>query len=318
MGAPGVREALPVAVVGSGPCGVAAAVQLRRSGTPVLLFERDRVGGLLWNANLVENYPGFPRGIPGPALCRLLERHLAAVGIAPCFEPVREIGRVSGALPSYRLRTGTGRAVTAGAVVLATGTRPVEDVVPDESALRGRRVFYEVKDLYNRARGVEIAVLGGGDAAHDYALNLAARGARVYLLRRSPPRCLPLLAERVAACPGVAVEDGVRVRAVKETGRGVRMHLEGTGGLRDLEAAFLLVACGRVPEDGLLSSIHGREGTAGEDPPTFPDLPPGLFAGGDLVRGSFRQAGIAVGDGLLAAMDAVRYLRTLASPGSAR
>ena len=313
MGAGEVNREAAAAVVGAGPCGVAAAVQLRRSGVPVLLFEREDVGGLLWNAGRVENYPGFPRGISGPALCRLLGRHLARVGVSPRFEEVRSAARVEGEPSFFRLHTASGAVYHASVLVVATGTRPVRGVVPGEEALRGRRVFHEVKDLYDRARGARVAVLGGGDAAYDYALNLAARGARVELLRRGPARCLPLLAERAAAEEAVTVEAPVTVRAVEGGGRGVCLRVDGPGGARTLEADFLLVACGRAPEDGLLSGLRGAAPAAGGG--GTPSLPPGLYAGGDVVRGPFRQAGIAVGDGLLAAMSAIGYLRSVRVPG---
>ena len=301
------------AVVGAGPCGVAAAVQLNRSGIRTLLFERDGVGGLLWNANLVENYPGFPRGIPGPALCRLMERHLHTAGIEPLFD------EVSGILPEqggYTLRTGTGRTFHAGAVILATGTRPDTGMVQGEERLVGLRIFYEVKDVLERDSVSRVAILGGSDAAYDYALNLVSRGCRVKILQRGPARCLPLLAARAKEHGLVEVLESIRVTGCREMTGGLELFLTGSGTFSRLEADVLLIACGRSPEQGLIESLQAFPSKEWGDKIFGTSLPEGLFRGGDLVRGPFRQAGIAVGDGLAAAMSAAKYLRTCATNGA--
>lgn len=277
------------AVVGAGPCGVAAAIQLQRCGIPTFLFESRAVGGLLHNANLVENYPGIPGGIPGPGLCRLLQRHLQTAGINPIIDRVREIIPRGG---GYTLRTESDRGFQAKAVVIATGTRPRTGILPGEETLAGRRIFYEVRDVSNRQGWRHAAILGAGDAAHDYALNLASRGFKVSLLQRSPPRCLPLLSDRVAQSPEISVMKDVTVTGCREVSDTLEIQLIEGAESPVLNADLLLIACGRLPADDLLQPLK-----QGED-----GLMEGIYTGGDLVRGMFRQAGIAVGDGLRAAM----------------
>jgi len=297
-------EIIDAAVVGAGPCGVAAAVQLRRSGFSPLLFERGSVGGLLRNANLVENYPGFPGGITGEALCRLLEQHLGQAGVRVIKD---EVVDAATATEGYALKTRSGRTLTARTLVVATGTRPLTGLLKEPDALRGKGIFYEAADVAVEREGMRVLIVGGGDAAFDYALNLARRGAAVTIVRRGEPRCLPLLRERAAGHPAIDELAGATVLAMEEAGAGgagtgVRVRIADAEGVRELDARALLIACGREPENALLHRL-ARSGKIANH------LSPDLYAGGDVTRGLFRQAGIAVGDGLLAAMAAARFLR---------
>jgi thioredoxin reductase len=277
-----------VAIVGAGPCGVAAAIQLKRHGLESLLFERRAVGGLLLNANRVENYPGIPPGISGPLLSRLLERHLEAAGVEPVFDEITGIEWREG---RYQLRSRSGASHSVEAVLLATGTRPRKGMISG-----GGKMFYEVWDVLTEEPGKRAAIVGGGDAAYDYALNLASKSFEVTLLRRGERRCLPLLAERVEEFSNITVMRKTMVESCLDKGDGLEITITREGAKSTILADFLLVACGRDAEDGLLRSQPS-------------DAPPdGLFTGGDVVRGDYRQAGIAVGDGLHAAMAIARYI----------
>jgi len=286
-------------VVGAGPCGAAAALQLRRSGATVGLFERRSVGGLLRNARLVENYPGFPGGITGERFCTLLGKQLAVQGIEPIHEAVASAEPVAG---GYAIATEAGGTATCRVLIAATGTRPRTGLLEEPSDLVGRKIFYEVADIKLPRTGASVLVVGGGDAAYDYSLNLADRGAEVTILRRGEPRCLPLLLERARAGGKVKERAGAATMAVACEGSALSVRIEDRGEISELSADFLLVACGRIPEDALLRSLA-------PDWRIDARLPGGLLTGGDLVRGLHRQAGIAVGDGLAAAMAAAEYLK---------
>lgn len=283
-----MAEKPTVAIVGAGPCGVAAAIQLKRHGLRTLLFERRAVGGLLLNANSVENYPGIPPGISGPLLSRLFERHLEAAGVEPAMEEIAEIERRD---DGYRLRSRSGASHTAEAVLLATGTRPRKGIVPGEA-----KIFYEVWDVLMEEPGKRAAIVGGGDAAYDYALNLASKSFEVTVLQRGERRCLPLLAERAEEFSNITVMRDTAVESCSEKEDELEVSITRDGAKSVIVADFVLVACGRDAEDGLLRSQ-----------PSDP-VPDGLFTGGDVVRGDFRQAGIAVGDGLHAAMAIAEYI----------
>lgn len=286
-------------VVGAGPCGVAASVQLKRSGAGVLLFERRSVGGLLRNAHKVENYPGFPRGIGGERFCTLLSEHLAGAGVEPVREEIMAAEQIAG---GYAVVDSSGTTVTCRVLIVATGTRPRTVAPEDEPTLVGRRIFHEVADMPHAVDGALVLVKGGGDAAFDYALNLAGRGAQVTIARRGEPRCLPLLLRRVRDCGAIEERAGAETVAVAPDADGLAVTIRERGATSVVFTNFLLVACGRIPEDALLRRVapDWKIGTR---------LPEGLYAGGDLVRGLHRQAAIAVGDGLAAAMTAAEFMR---------
>ncbi len=295
-------------VIGAGPCGVAAAVQLKRSGFSPILFEARSVGGLLRNANLVENYPGFPRGIAGPRLCALLEEQVARAGVDLVID------RIVDALPAggdFAVKTASARTLVCRCLIVATGTAPKTGLFAEPDALVGESLFYEVADLPECGPDRHVIIVGGSDAAYDYALNVAGRGARATIIQRGAARCLPLLKDRVAAAETIRVREGVNVLAVDRTAGGVAVRTADSEGVEETGGDYLLIACGREPEDALLRRL-ARTGKIANH------VTPNLFSGGDLVRGLFRQAGIAVGDGLLAAMAAARYLRGECPPSGSR
>jgi thioredoxin reductase len=179
-----------VLIIGAGPAGLSAAIQLRRYGISPRLLERAHPGGLLRNANLVENYPGFPRGIAGRRLVKLILRQAEAVRVEITPATVTHLNWQGS---HFEALTDQG-SYQARCAVIASGTRPRRF---DKFA--SRRIFYEVADLPDPA-GAEIVIVGAGDAAFDYALNLAGRDNRVTILNRGEKlRCLPLLWERTQA-----------------------------------------------------------------------------------------------------------------------
>jgi len=293
-----------VAIVGAGPAGIAAALQLARSGIEPLLLERERIGGLLLNANLVENYPGFPEGIPGEELARLFAQQLERVGVEVCYEEVLRLDHDGNA---FLLET-TKRRLTAEIAVLASGTKPKEFTdcaIPEEA--KGR-IFYEVYPLRG-VRGERLAIVGAGDAAFDYALNLASRGNEVYILNRSSQvRCLPLLWERARATPQIRYYENTAITRISTISTN-RLFLElassgsGTRGrCWTLEVDRAIFAIGRVPRlDYLGEGLRGRLAQLQEEG--------SLYLVGDVRRGRYRQVAIAVGDGLEAAMRIHQKLR---------
>lgn len=276
------------AVVGCGPAGIAAAIQLARHGVEFFLFERGRPGGLLWNAHRVENYPGFPSGIAGPELVKLFLRQLGEGGITPISEEVSGLERRPG---GFLLRT-TGGAYEAADVILATGTRPKPwdgPPIPPECA---DRVHTEVHPLRGLA-GRKVLIIGAGDAAFDYALSLAGFNDVTILNRGPRTRCLPLLERRASQEPRISYR--AQTSPVKLTFAGGRLLVKCTAGgaTVDLEADHLLLAVGREPELGLLTADLSDENGR----PV-----PGLHVIGDAAGGRCRQAAIAVGEGVRAAM----------------
>ncbi len=298
------KNVADIAVIGAGPAGIASAICLKRAGYSILLFEERTPGGLLWNANLVENYPGFPNGISGPGLARAIARHLANAG-------VKVIGRKAGPVVllrdgAFRLRAGEDR-YQVDAVVIATGTRPRKIGLRGLQQAKGH-VFCAIADIpESRIRGRRVIIVGGGDAAFDHALGALSRGGTPIIVSRSGFKALPLLRRRA--------EDGrieihanagpLRVRAGR---RAIRVVCRVAGGTREIEGDHLLIACGRAPCFPVLGASLGKRVGAPRGKIETPV--PGLYFAGDVIRGRLRQTGVAVGDGIRAAMLADEYLKS--------
>ena len=280
-----------VLVIGAGPAGISAAAQLQRYGLRPVVFEAGAPGGLLRNANLVENYPGFPDGIRGPALAARMAAHLAELEV----RVVRREAEQAGWDGERFWLLAEGERWIAPWLAIASGTEALRLEAPPIPAELESRVFYEVWPLGD-AQGLQAAVIGGGDAAFDYALNLA-RANRVTILNRSRQRrCLDLLYERALACPQIEYRAETRLQALEAgTGGRLRLRLESAGGEARLEADALLIAIGRQPRLGFLdASLRERLAEL--------ERRGRLHRIGDVNNGLFRQAAIACGDGLRAAM----------------
>lgn len=290
-------------IVGAGPAGIAAAVQLARHGVRAVVFERESTGGLLRTAWRVENFPGFPGGISGPALAAVLDEQLRASGALLVRAEVASLDREE----EFLIVRTDGRGVRCRAVIVASGTRPREVTDPDIAPDAMDRVFREVDELRG-VRGGHVAVIGGGDAAFDYAMSLSEKNDVTVLVRGNSTRCLPILVTRARSRKRVTVRMLTRITAVAK-GSGGRLRLTslsegGDGGSvrADLDADYLVLAVGREPDDGFLSEELRR------DAPTLGERRELLFAG-DVVNGIFRQASIAAGQGTHAAMKVAAMLR---------
>ena len=297
-----MREEVNVIVIGAGPAGSAAAMFLKRAGAEPLVLEESEPGGLLGEANLVENYPGFPDGIPGKPLVDLMTRQMERLNVRIIRKSVESVvseGR------RFIVRTADGAEYETHAVVVASGTAPRKLEAEWADGLEGRTLFYGLSSLdVEDIKGARIAVLGGGDAAFDYALNLRARGGTVRVILRSVPSCLPLLLERAAA-RGIEVLEGYHVERVEESPRGIRIVCADK---REHACDLIIVAHGREPRlealsDDLKECVSSSEGM-------YPETTlEGFYVAGDVARDRFRQTAIAVGDGVLAAMKVMELLR---------
>jgi thioredoxin reductase (NADPH) len=291
-----------VTIIGAGPAGISAAIYLQRAGLEPVLLERGEAGGLLRSANWVENYPGFPEGITGRDLVTRFRDQLRMVGAKVTSTEVRSVKR---ARWGFKVKSSEGERVSR-AVILATGTRPAKVTLRGAEELVGRSVFNELHELPSRLKGKRLIIIGGGDAAFDYALGLRERGARIVVVSRSEPCCLSLLRDRTEAL-GIEVVIGATPREIRSERRGLKVICDAGASEIELDGDMLLMACGRVPNIEILSPNLRREiGTCGKELPETGV--PGLYLAGDVVRDRHRQTGIAVGDGMRAAMLVEEYL----------
>ena len=287
-----------VIIIGAGPAGLTAAMQLKRFGISALVFEGKELGGLLHNANLVENYPGFPHGVTGVKLVNLLKKQIERIGVEIIEERVVSLNYESG---NFFVATEQND-YRAEVVVIASGTKPrqFDDSLIAENAKS--RVFYEVRDLLDVA-DEEIIIVGAGDAAFDYALNLARRNNRVKILNRGTKvKALGVLVERARENENISYLEDARVKKICLGERGLRVDVAHREDVAIMEASLILGALGRIPNlDFLSEETHQKE-----DELVAQGI---LHFVGDVRNGIFRQTAIAAGDGLCAAMKIDQFFK---------
>jgi thioredoxin reductase len=282
-----VRE---VIIIGAGPAGLATAIQLRRFGIDPVVFERQSAGGLLRNANLVENYPGFPDGIAGVELVRLFEKQAYQVGVRITFEEVEKLDYNGGL---FKVES-AGSQLACRVAVVASGTKARQFPYLEISPAARDKVFYEVYTLLEISNR-RILIVGAGDAAFDYALNLAVDNQVVIINRGQTLKCLPLLWERALANDNIRYQANIQLQRVDAAQNGLLISAVGPQGKLRYEADYLIGAIGRRPVlDFLSARLKDRQERLVDDG--------ALYMIGDVTKGIYRQTAIAVGEGILTAM----------------
>lgn len=292
-----------VVIVGAGPAGLTAALYLKRAGFNPLIFESKEIGGLLLNANLVENYPGFPQGIRGTELVRLFKSQLKKWSITVKKRAVKKIYPEKG---RFRLAASEDE-IFARSVIVATGTFPKKIKLKGLNQLLGRKVFYEIKELPSLKKMRKVVIIGGGDAAFDYALNLSKQKCKVNIIFRSEkPKCLHLLEQRAKLTSNIGIFPKTLPVSLVEKDNKLVVDCKSNGKSVEFNTDYLLIACGREANLEILPSELRKALKIKENGETNI---PGLYLAGDVRRGNLRQTGIAVGDGLLAAMSLSSFLK---------
>ncbi len=290
---------IDVVVIGAGPAGIAASIYLKRAGFEPFVIEKGEIGGLLLNANLVENYPGFPGGISGRELVEIFNEQISRLGIEVTKGRVSKVIPQDGNFVIYVDETD----IISRSLIVASGTEPKALDIPGEFELSKRKLFYEIKDIPPRTKNDTYVIIGGGDAAFDYALNLSSEVNSVDIIFKGKhPKCLPLLSERVAAIENIRPHPNILPRSFEEHDGIVTKCISASQEI-EFTSDYALVACGRKPNIDFMPELE--EIKVKEDGGC--DIP-GLFIAGDVKRGKKRQTGIAVGDGILCAMSAVEFL----------
>jgi thioredoxin reductase (NADPH) len=306
-----VRE---VIIIGSGPAGYTAAVYAARANLRPVLFEGSvTAGGALMTTTEVENYPGFPAGIMGPDLMEAMRAQAERFGAQMVRDDVVEVSLTG---PVKSVGDGEGRTWRARSVILAMGSAYKELGLADEKRLAGRGVSMCATCDGFFFRDQDIVVVGGGDSAVEEATFLTRFARSVTLVhRRDQLRASKIMVARAVANPKISFAWSSVVAAVHGDDRvsGVTLVDTVSGSSRELAVSGVFVAIGHDPRNELIAGVvdldaGGYVQVAGRSTATNV---PGVFAAGDLVDHSYRQAVTAAGSGCAAALDAERYLEAL-------
>jgi thioredoxin reductase (NADPH) len=309
-----------VIIVGSGPAGYTAALYTARADLKPLVFEGAQYGGALMNTTDVENFPGFPEGIMGPALMDNIRTQAERFGAELVADDVISVD-LSGAVKTVRTLDGE---FSADTVILAMGSAYKKLGLAREDELSGRGVSWCATCDGFFFRDKDIAVVGGGDTAMEEATFLTRFARTVTVIhRRDTLRASKVMIERAHNDPKIRFAWNSEVIDIsgEATVDGIRLRDTVTGTETDLAVGGLFIAIGHDPRSELVrGQIHlDDEGYVLTNHGTHTNLD-GVFAAGDLVDHTYRQAITAAGTGCQAALDAERYLAALAegnSPASA-
>ena len=303
-----VRE---VVIVGSGPAGYTAAIYASRAQLSPLMYEGSvTAGGALMNTTEVENFPGFVDGVMGPDLMDSMRKQAVRFGTELITDDIVEMDLFG---DIKILKDGSGNTVKAKSVILAMGSAYREIGLVNEKRLSGRGVSWCATCDGFFFRNQTIAVVGGGDSAIEEATFLTKFADKVVLIhRRDSLRASKIMADRAHANPKIEFLWNTEVidvlGAEKVEGLQLRNTLDGSVSTRDFTGLF--VAIGHIPRSELITTqidLDSEGYVKVEGRSTRTNLT-GVFACGDLVDHTYRQAITAAGSGCQAALDAEKFL----------
>ena len=301
----------PLVIIGSGPAGYTAAIYAARAQlAPILLEGSVTAGGALMNTTEVENFPGFQKGIMGPALMEEMRAQAEKFGTRFITDDAVKVD-LNGDIKT--IQDGNGNTYQAKAVILATGSGYKKIGLPKEETLSGRGVSYCATCDGFFFKEQVIAVVGGGDSAVEEATFLTRFASKVYLIhRRNELRASRIMQQRAQNDPKIEFVWNSQVVDILGDDKvtGVKIKDTVTGTEKTLDLTGLFVAIGHIPRSELLIGQidldeNGYVKTKSGSTKTNID---GVFACGDLVDHVYRQAITAAGTGCQAALDAERFL----------
>jgi thioredoxin reductase (NADPH) len=304
-----------VIVVGSGPAGYTAAIYAGRAGyAPVVIAGAVNTGGALMNTTEVENFPGFPEGIQGPDLMEKMQAQAEKFGATIIYDDGVKFDLPG---PIKTVTTGEGAVYRGKAVILALGSEYRHLGLADEDRLSGHGVSYCATCDGFFFGDQNIAVVGGGDSALEEATFLTRFAKKVTIIhRRDQLRASKIMQERAFTNPKIEFAWNSEVVGVTGTDAvtGLRLRDTKTGEERDLPVTGLFVAIGHDPRtaplDGQVDLDAGKYIKV--DGRSSKTNLPGVFACGDVIDHTYRQAITAAASGCVAALDAQEYLESQA------
>jgi len=303
-----------IIIIGSGPAALTAGIYAARAGLEPLLFASSvEPGGELMNTTEVENFPGFPEGIQGPELMEKIQTQAEKFGTQVRYDDVTELDLAGDV---KRVTTADGTVHEAKAVIFATGSAYRKLGLADEERLSGHGVSWCATCDGFFFREKTIAVIGGGDSAMEEATFLTRFASKVYVIhRRDELKASKIMQQRAIDNDKIEFVWNSEVAAIHGDSEVTGLTLRDTvdGSERELPIEGLFIAIGNDPRTHL---VHGKldltaEGTIAVDGRTSKTSVPGVFAAGDVIDPSYRQAITAAASGTVAALDAEHYLVSL-------
>jgi len=307
-----VRE---LVIIGSGPAGYTAAIYAARASlNPLVIASSVEFGGDLMNTTDVDNFPGFPEGVMGPELMMSMQKQAERFGAEIVYDDV-VTAELSGSVKKITL--GNKDVVEAKTVIVAMGSAYRKLGIPDEDRLSGYGVSWCATCDGAFFRQKTVAVAGGGDSAMEEATFLTRFADKVYIIHRSDKlRASAAMQERAHADPKIEFIFNATVEHIygDDLVSGIGIVDTSSGAETTLDVAGLFIAIGSDPRTHI---VHGQldltaQGTIVVESPTSVTNIPGVFAAGDVIDSSYRQAVTAAGSGCVAALDAQHYLEALA------
>jgi len=304
-----VSEFHEAIIIGGGPAGLTAGIYLMRAGIDTLLLEKMIPGGTPMNAGHIENYPGFPEGIKGMDLMKRFTEHARQCGLL--IQEFSEVEDVSAEKGRFVTRTSE-EAYTSVGIVLATGTEPAKMGIPGENEFLGRGISYCATCDGAFFRNLDVAVIGGGDAAIEEALSLANIARKVYVIhRRDALRAQKIIQDRAFSNSKMEFLWNKRPLEIKGKDQVEHIVIEDikTGEHSEVKIDGVFVYVGARPNTVFLKDLIERDdsGFVLTDE-TLSAKTKGLFIAGDARKKTLRQISTAVGDGALASVNLERYI----------
>lgn len=305
-------DIIDLIIIGGGPAGLSAAIYGSRAALKTTLIERGMPGGQAATTEIIENYPGFPQGVGGPELMMSMHEQALKFGVEVTGAEVLSLSK-QGAEVVVHTDNGDLRAK---AVIVATGAQPSQLAIPGEAKFRGRGVSFCATCDGAFFTGKKVAVIGGGDAAVEEALFLTKLVEKVYLIhRRDQLRATKILQERALANDKIefiwnTVPESILGNDLVEA---IMLKDVLTGESKSIAVDGVFIYIGMFPNTEFLQGfleLSARNSIIVNH--KMATSVPGVFAAGDVCQKSLRQVVTAVSDGAIAAVEAEKYIETIA------
>lgn len=304
-------EKIECLIIGSGPAGYTAAIYAARADLKPVVYTGLQMGGQLTTTTEVDNFPGYPKGISGPVLMEDLQHQAERFGTDIRYGIIDKVDFSS---RPFKVITDSSKTILAETVIIATGATARWLGLESEKTYNGHGVSACATCDGFFYRGMDIAVVGGGDTACEEASYLSKLGRKVYLIvRRDELRASKAMQHRVKNTPNIEIIWNAVTEEITGDGKvvtGARLRNTVNGDIREIEIQGFFVAIGHSPnteifkgqleldEQGYIKTIPGSTRTNIE----------GVFAAGDVQDHVYRQAVTAAGTGCMAAIEAERWL----------